>query len=355
MGSYILYYLIFVAVSYGVVAHADRLRVKRKALASNFFYFVGALFYSFDSYFRGDRGTDTLGYREHFEWIQEFSSLNEIPEGMYQFELGYNFVTLVLGGIGVDFEWFKFFVAAFGYIALSKIADFFSILRSRLFLFTTLAGFLFFSYNGVRQWIALLLFYLGLAAYQQRKYFWVASTPWIALLFHKSSIVPILISLVVGFVQKLNISRLLSILIVGFALIFGLLVAKTLNLLDVVGYAGSDVAGAASVSGSIGFGWPLQVLINSLALYIIFKANKKIGVLEVFVVAWYFIYIFMAYNKDVMRLAVYFSFAQSICLAKRFLSDRSSLGIHFLLIFLLLIQFVSLIYFNAGGIVYGRT
>jgi len=353
--AYVGYYSLFVFFIYAFIRHADGLRKRKRAFESKVFYFLAFLIYAFDSYFRGDRGTDTLAYREHYEWMQGFFSVDEIPEGIYQFEAGYNFIVLLLIRLGVDFDWFKFIVGAFGYLALSRIADSLGVLRSSVFLFTTLSGFMFFSYNGVRQWIALLLFYLGLYLFQRHRYASFVGGGVLAFLFHKSAVIPVAVSMVSLLAERLPVSRAISLFLIFGTLFASFAAIYALNLLSLVGYSGIELTDALGVSGSLGFGWPLQVAINILAVYIIYVTRKPIGVLEVFSFVWFFMYMFMAYNKDVMRLAVYFSFGQALCMATRFDDKNVLSGVRYSLLFLLAVQFVSLIYFNAGGIVSGRS
>ncbi|PXX88889.1 hypothetical protein DIT71_17025 [Marinobacter vulgaris] len=350
---FLVYYLAWTAAVLLLLWVSDIERFRNKIL-SRASLFGSLLIFSFDSYFRGNRGRDTQAYRDHYLFISENAGLMP-DQGPYDFEVGYLYLSFIFGRLGFSFEWFSFFISAFSFVAICFMAYAFRVTRTKLFALVILSGFVFFSYNGLRQWLALLLFYLGVSFfYSQRKRFLVIIYWLGSVAFHLSSVVAL--ATAVGFRAISRLDRL-STLLVYLISIPALVLIFYLSLDVLTGLLGYKVylqrINILDYSG-LGFGWLAQTLLNCLLVVVLVIKRDKFGLLEYLAIMWVFLYLLSPGDQSIMRLAVYFSFAQILVFSRvDYFRDTFSLFVSISYFGLMSLQFVAAILFNAHGAILG--
>ena len=351
---YAIHYSVLFAACSGLLYLSEVVSfpTRTRNLQSGVLFLVSLMIYAADGYFLNDRGRDTLGYRTHYELPEGYESFFTMSTVVYRFEPGYTIIVQVARLIGLSFEDFRFVLNAASFALIAKIADTLQIRRSRAFLFISLSDFGFFSYNGIRQWFALLLIYIVLLDQRKtsksRAFYGLT-----ALLFHRTAIVPLAIGFASTILTKGGAVRKIVIAtsaMVGVYLLYANLVRvfPRISLVDLL-----DVE-KLGLSESIGFGWLVQSTVNVLSILAVLNLRTCPSWLKIFNGIWIGLYTLYAYNPLIMRVGAYFQFAQIIIFCV-FLSGatRKSTSVVVGYIVLTLLQFYTSIFANSHGIVTG--
>ena len=350
---FLFYYFSWIIFVSGFIYISDVLSNKNKIL-SRFSIFCAFLVFSLDAYFKGERGRDSVAYRDHYNLI--LNNGGWFPDqGPYDFEPGYNYFIFFLGKFGFSYDVLAFLINGLSFFFIFFISRAFNISKYNLLFLFVLSGFLFFSYNGVRQWLALVLVYLSIGVwFSGKKRLKAIVLSGFGFLLHKSSV------LFIGFSYSLRyLSRLKSddFILVFFsivpvvALIFyvgrefvsqSLGYDNYLNAIELFNYDG------------VGYGWLLQVLINIVFLVILFSRKKQLGILELLALVWVVLYLVAPLDQTVMRLARYFEFAQVLVFASVNVNAfLSNFIVSFLIYSLMVVKFVIGVISNSNGAILG--
>lgn len=354
---YIFYYAVFTTISVGLAWQSDRLRMVHKNY-SNLLILIVVLIFMFDSYSRGDRGTDTSAYREHFySMAQVENNFDSILTNSltWEFDLGYVYTSYISNFAGLNFEQFNAFLSAVAVILLFSISSQLAVERSTILLLYILSGFMFLSYNGVRQLLALLLMYQSVLFFLSRNHKRSILAFAIGSLFHFSSVYFFIASIIFAiFSSQTIVIRLIigGVLVVCLFVLFGGRVDSNFYLLSYSKYSDRLNPGAST---AFGYGYIVQGLINVSSLVVWYRRRNERKVTDYLNIIWVILYTLFGYNALIMRLAEYFRFAQILMFAE-LIKDRSktSKSLFTLYIMLLIISVTSGIYRNTSGIVFGE-
>jgi hypothetical protein len=353
---YIVYYLIFTAASVGFLKLSEVSRAESHR-ASYIFFGISELIFVLDGFTRGDRGMDTVVYRAHFESLEYIeNSIESIVTNshIFDFEYGYVAAAYIASTVGLNFDGFNLILSGFLYGLLILIADGEKIKRSNLILLFILSGFLFSSYNGVRQIFALLLTYYAIGQFAFKFVRRSVISLLLAVSMHLSSLffylISVMFSIYIGSRKSMRIVIGVSLMILVVTI-----VGTEFNYESYVNpyarYTSRIVAGSAK---GIGYGYIVQSLINIISLYLLTKNRSSYDIYDHLNIIWVVMYTFFAYNAFLMRFVEYFHFAQLFVFVKCLENSyRRVPGIYYVYILLLLVSFVASIYLNAAGIVYG--
>jgi hypothetical protein len=349
---YLTYYTFMLCIIYFGLQISERMKTNK--YIRNIITAAVTIPLLIDSHFRENRGTDTLEYRYYFENFIGYLTPTDSLGSIVALELGYTYIAHYLANNGVTFEWFSVFVSILILFFLTGISDAYNIKRRDFFLYYFLSSFWFFTYNGIRQAIAISVIYFLLASYEKIDKKVLIYLMLIAVLFHSSSILIVLLILILSYTKHLY-SRVSKLSV--FTLIVFLIVLANFGvefLVDSLGYSRYLERFYEANNIGFGIGWSIQVVINIITLYIIYLKKEDVDIIIIFSLIWIILYALFAYNMFAMRLAQYFFLAQIVYLARSFQNCQGRIRqLRIIVLPLYVILFIGSILGNSNGIVQG--
>ncbi len=286
--------------------------VVKKRLVSRFFLFAGLCIIIFVSVFRGlEVGTDNSTYAQYYNDLDpSFDVWSNIILNVGVFEPGYIVLNYFLKLNGTSYIFVSFIYSLIiWYLVLKSFKRQKEILYLAIFLFIT-TGFLFFTFNGIRQAIAMSAVFFSIPLVIEKKYFKFSLCIIAAALFHIS----VLLMLSLIFISKIKKWKttfwgtlfVISIFIPG-KLLYGI-IGKVAFLFPFYGsYLGREDFNS---SYTLTTGVIYQMMLGFILLYYYHEvARSKIQVLyfHLFFIGQ-ILYNFFYANPFINRFLVYFLF-----------------------------------------------
>ncbi len=259
-------YIIILLICTTTTATVPSYSFKNNSKRAYFYLFasIPIIIYTLFWGLRYDVGADYLNYKGYFSFMPE------------KIEIGYQFLNKILNNLGFNY------VSIFIVTSFFPIYTLFFIARKEskpfavlLVYFFFTSSLVFFTQNGIRQSIALFFIFILISKIKDSKLPTLITLAILALLFHKSAIVPITFITLLYILKPIRINKyiLISLLIIltftGSKLydIFFAKFAFMFELLDYSGYEENIGNYESAVKYDSGFGMILKLIINLIVIY----------------------------------------------------------------------------------------
>ena len=310
--------------SENITSYLNNSSISKYKLAIN----LALLFIIFISTFRYDVGTDFLGY---LEWYNNYDYF--ISKG-YSIFNEYGFHLIVVTGIFLSFSsiWL-FFV--FSTLSWSLLLKTFTPKLSLFFLFFLLLDErLFWSFSGIRQWLAISFFIVSIVKYTEKKYLYFFLYISCGSLFHTSILLMIPVVLFLSWLPKIVLNKKIVLLLFFLTLFFGsseglnqVMQSSFLKLTAIIPefkyYARHIDLGRLSNSIESqdlpGIGFWLKRILDLLLIIEIFKYQKKIPRIWINLFLLGVLYFNLFYSVEILlRMSLYMLIFRSLLWARVF-------------------------------------
>lgn len=224
-----------------------------------------------------DVGTDYIHYLAFYDYILTYG---EIGYHFKENEIGWVYLNLLFGKLGVPSAIFFGLISGITWFFFIKGSYKFQFLLPLMFFFVITSGFFFWTFNGLRQSIAIMIFFYAIRFIVEKNLLHYALWISIASLFHISAIImlPFYFIKKVKFNQKLiALLYIISIFLVGNGWIMSamgdiiIFVASKIDLLsNYVRYLGTDTYAENEERVNSGLGVLVRI---AATIYIIYKSD----------------------------------------------------------------------------------
>lgn len=308
--------------------------------------------------FRYEVGNDWYNYKE-FYLESGYISIDD-----YYFEPGYFYFNQILNKIGFSYQLTFFFLAAFTWYIVFKSLHKKYLAYLLFFIFCT--EFFFWSMNGVRQFIAIVIFGFSIRFIIEKKIYKYILSLFFASLFHSSAI----LLLPAYFLRnKFFYNRYIFIILFIISFLFGTnpftaqlieqLLSNIILLLQLERGAeyliqSGGLTRITEESISIGIGYYLFILTNFVVILLsrnIIDHNKKLSIYFTLFFMGSIIYNLTFWSPELIRVNQYFIYFKSFCLTfivHYYFNFSNKKFIGSALILLFLINFLAMIYVSSN-------